>query len=241
MNKVMEALKALAAVDKQLVRLKKMLDAGPLELQKLQEMVDYAKLERTAVEAGVRDCAGEVDRANLEIKTLEGEANDLQRKIGIIKNTKEYQVITDRVGEVKRLIAAHEGRALEIMEKMEALRKELALKQGELTSAEQVLSAKKTELDKEAGDIKVQQQVLAAERKEKIDAVRKLDSDSLATYSNALKRGKGQALADLKGDICQACHRKIQINLVNLLLTGTTPEKSVCPGCGRILFCVEDA
>lgn len=237
MNKVMEALKALAAVDKQLVRLKRMLDAGPLELKKLQDVVDYAKQQRAAVEAGVRDCAGEVDRANLEIKTLEGEANDLQRKIGIVKNTKEYQVITDRIGEVKRLIAAHEGKALEVMEKMEVLRKELGARQEEMAAADAALAAKKAELEKEAEGIKSQQVVLAAERKDKIEAVRKLDPDSLAIYSNALKRGKGQALAELKGEICQSCHRKIQLNLVNLLLNGTTPDKSVCPGCGRILFC----
>lgn len=239
MNNVIEALKALAGVDKQLVRLKKILDAGPVELLKLQELVDYAKSERTAVEAAVRDCSGEIDRANLEIKTLEGEANDLQRKIGIVKNTKEYQVITDRVGEVKRLIAAHEGKALEVMDKMELLKKDLGEKQAAVAEADAALSAKRAENEKEATEIKAQQVDLAAQRKEKIGAVRQLDPDSLKVYSDSLKRGKGQALAELKGEICQACHRKLQLNLVNQILTGLAPDKSVCPGCGRILYCSE--
>lgn len=240
MNNVMDALKELAAVDKQLVRFKRLLDAAPAETKQLQDMLGYAKAERLAIEAGVRDCAGEVDRANLEIKTLEGEANDLQRKIGIVKNTKEYQIITDRIGEVKRLVAAYEGKALEAMDKLELLKVDLAQKQQAVAEAEAMLAKKQAEQAAEAVDIKAQQQALAAERKEKIAVIRELNPDALTVYSNALKRGKGQGLAELKGEICQSCHRKVQLNLVNLLWNGTTPEKSICPGCGRILYCVHE-
>lgn len=236
MHRTIAELKKLGAIDEKLVRLKKLLDLGPQELLRLQESVQAVRSERAGVDARICECATEIDRLALEVKTYEQELADLERKIGIVKNTKEYQIITGRSDEIKRLVAATEGRELDLMGVLEGLRGELAEINERTDNEEKLLEEQRLRFESEAAEIKQTQQELAKKRSEQIARVREIAPDMLAVYSNALKRGKGKALAEVKGGACQGCFRKLQPNMINIIEGADSPEKCLCSGCGKILY-----
>lgn len=236
MQKTIDALKELAGVDTQLVRLKKVLDLGPQELAGKEKEVEDIRGERDAVNGRIRACAAEIDRLALEVKTAEQELIDLERKMGIVKNTKEYQIVSGRTDELKKIVAQTEGRELELMAQLEGLRAELGEVNGRIAAGEAELAQIKARVEREAVEIKQQQQALAAQRSVQIAKVREVAPEALAVYGNSLKRGKGLALAEVKAGICQSCFRRLQPNVINIVAAGQYPERCICGGCGKILY-----
>ena len=236
MNKVIDALKELAGVDTQLVRLKKVFDLGPQELAGKEKEVEGIRGEREAINGRIRTCAAEIDRLALEVKTAEQELVDLERKMGIVKNTKEYQIVTGRTDELKKIFGLTEGRELELMAQLEGLRAELSEVNARIAAGEAELARLRAQVDLDAVEIKQQQQALAAQRSVQIAKVREVAPEALAVYGNALKRGKGLALAEVKAGICQSCFRRLQPNVINIVAAGQYPERCICGGCGKILY-----
>ncbi len=236
MAKILDELKKLGVIDTTLVRLKKVLDSAPGELTGQKEMVEQAKGAKEEVEKAVRECATEVDRINLDVKAAENEIVDLERKISIVKNNKEYQIVTERIGELKKVIGESEERGLALMEKLDSLRSDLEQKNNDLEAQKQALVDKEKSVEEDAQEIRGRQQELAAKRREQIAVLQELDAEVLPVYSTAMKKGRGQGLAELKGGACQGCFQKMQPNIISNVLSGAAIDKIRCPGCGRILY-----
>ncbi len=67
--------------------------------------------------------------------------------------------------------------------------------------------------------------------------VQRMDSSAYQAYDFALKRTKGDPLAEMSPDgICQSCFIRQNSNVVNLVHIGKDVKSCKCHGCGRILF-----
>lgn len=235
MTTVREELEKLGAIDRQLVRLKKILDAMPLDIARRQEFVEVARATRDEMQGLIRGCAMEVDRLNLDVQASEHELRDLDKKIGIIKNTKEYQIVTGRIAELKQQVSVKETRELEIMQTLEEHRAELNKRTAALEAEEKNVAGLRDTFEQETADIRKQQAALAEQRKQQIERVRQVAPEALPVYSQALKKGKGEGLADVKAGVCQGCYRRLQPNVLNMVMQGGPVERCICAGCGRIL------
>lgn len=239
MSTVRDELLALYAIDQKLLTIKKRLDAGPAELKRLRQNVDIAKSAKSDVEVRVREAATGVDRLNLEVKTAEAEIAEQQEKLHIIKNTKEYKIVTERIKNLKQQIGDAEERELELMEQLESLRTTLKEKQDALAAAESACDAEQTAMDERARTVKDEQRALVVERTAQIARVDAAAPEAMPLYAQALRRGKGKALAILRTGACQACFRQQSPNVTNMVLLDSHLAKCICPGCGRILIADE--
>ena len=233
---VFEKLRELAEIDAQLVGLKRKVEAGPKELAMQQQHCDAVKAARTEVQEACMRCASEIDNLGLEVKSLESEVKDLDQKIGIVKNSKEYKIITERIKDVKKSISDNEKREVELMEELEGLKKVLEEKNAQLEEEEGKLNTLENSNDVDAKSIRQKQMTLVVERKSKVSDIKSLDLDAIDIYNTALARGKGYAVAELKDSACQKCFRKVSQSKENLVIAHRSLDKVICPGCGRLLF-----
>ncbi len=235
MSQVMDTLLALSRVDEQLVKLKRILDAGPEELRLKQEAIDAAIKARSDAEGAIRASATRVDQCNLDIRSAEVEAEDQAEKLKIVKNNKEFKIITKRIKDLKQLIADKESTAIRMMDETDSLRADLEAKNVAVAAAEAALIDVQKRLEGENGSIHDQQLALVAQRKECIKKIEAVDPDAMGVYRSALSRGKGQAISEMVGGVCQTCYMKQSPNIENTVLIGKDIQNARCIGCGRIL------
>ena len=238
---VFEKLKELAEIDAQLVGLKRKVEAGPKEMAMQQQHCDAVKSARTEVQEACMRCASEIDNLGLDVKSLESEVRDLDQKIGIVKNSKEYKIITERIKDVKKSISDNEQREVELMEELEGLKKVLEEKNAQLEEEESKLNILTKSNDTDAKTIRKEQVTLVTKRKNKVNEINGLDLDAINVYNTALARGKGYAVAELKDSACQRCFRKVSVSKENLVIAHKSLDKVICPGCGRLLFIETEA
>lgn len=240
MNDVIRAILALAEMDRELLRLSKRLKAGPEELRRQQEKQEAARAKRMEAEKAIQEKLMAVDRCALDLRTLEGELNDLQEKLLIIKNNKEYRILTDRIKHLKQAISEKESEELEAMEEVDRLRENLKEKTAALAAEEQALAKLEEELKKEAESIRAQAAELKQRREEQRALLARLDERAVEIYEDALRRGKGEAIARMVDGICQSCFRRQSPNVENIVLVGRDLKQCRCASCGKILFVMHD-
>ena len=238
---ILGKLRELAEIDGQLVALKRKIDAGPKELEMQQQHCDAVKAARSEIQEACMRCATEIDTLGLEVKSLENEAKDLDQKIGIIKNSKEYKIITERIKDVKKNIGDYESKEIALMEELEGLKKVLEEKNAQLEEEELKLESVEKANKSDAKSIKAEQLKLVQERKTKIADIQAADREAIDIYNKALARGKGYAVAELKNSACQKCFRKVSPSLENIVIAHRSLDKVICPGCGRLLFVLAEA
>ncbi len=240
MDPVMTELFALYAIDSELVALKQRHDAGPEKIKAREAAVASARAQRREIEQLIKEKASEVDQCNLDIRSAESEAEDQEQKLHIIKNNKEYKIVTERVKQLKEKVNELESRALEVMEKLDSLRQALKERQAEAAEGEQELETLRRQVEQEDAEIRGCVDDLKVRREEQVHRVEAMNPDVMAVYQQALRRGRGDAMARMQDGVCQTCFRRQTPNVETLVLVGREIKKCVCAGCGRILYAKEE-
>ena len=237
MSELMERMRDLNSVDKRIVR-------GKLRLQEVSREVaaQEKKLEETReaarkIEQSIKDKAFSADRMNMEIRTAEAEAADQERKLKHIKNQREFKIVTDRIKDLKIRVDEHESGVLSNMGDLDALREKLAACYTTIGEEDLKLTTVKQKAQDEVNEIKAKHAALLEERKAAVEAVQAIDGSAYHAYDLALKRTKGDPLAEMTMDgICQSCFRRQNTNIINLVHIGEDVKNCRCQGCGRIMF-----
>ncbi len=236
MNQLKEALLGLYRIDTELVSLKRQMDAGPEEIRMQEEKVAAAREARKQVEAVIKEKAAAVDNSNLDIRAAEAEVEEQEQKLRAIKNNKEYKIVTERIKELKQKVTEQENLALLAMEEMEALRQDLKAKQDEVAAAETRLEEIRREVEAENAQSMNRVRELKGQRNVQVKQMDELDPEIHGLYSQALRRGEGDALAKLQDGVCQKCFRKQSPNIASIVKVGRQLKKCICAGCGRLLY-----
>ncbi len=237
MSELMERMRDLNSVDKRIVR-------GKLRLQEVSREVaaQEKKLEETReaarkIEQSIKDKAFSADRMNMEIRTAEAEAADQERKLKHIKNQREFKIVTDRIKDLKIRVDEHESGVLSNMGDLDTLREKLAACYTTIGEEDLKLTTVKQKAQDEVNEIKAKHAALLEERKAAVEAVQAIDGSAYHAYDLALKRTKGDPLAEMTMDgICQSCFRRQNTNIINLVHIGEDVKNCRCQGCGRIMF-----
>jgi predicted nucleic acid-binding Zn-ribbon protein len=237
MSEIIEELLKLYAIDQELIKLKKRMDAGPQEIQEQENRVAASRDACREAETVIKHRAGDMDRIALDIRTCEAEIDDMDGKLSIIKNNKEYKIITSRIKDLKQRIVQCEDEQLRLMEELDLKRASLKESQASLSAAEEKLSALKAEVATEAEEIRAKSRDLKESRDRQIESVKTVDELAMEIYLAAFRRGYGDAMAQMRVDgICQTCFRKQSANIENIVLVGRDLKQCRCAGCGRLLY-----
>ncbi len=169
---------------------------------------DYQRFEAEyLVKKAEHDHALEMHRS-LERSVADQEARIARSKNRMteVKTNKEYHAILKEIEDMKRDISAKEDQALEYMENIESLGRELKV-------LEESLHERKQQLDRDLEELRSQSEVVQ-EQLDRLEAMQDkvrdhLPNDLLRRCDAMLRRASNVAVAAVEKGVCQICHMNI--------------------------------
>ncbi len=165
------------------------------------------------------------------VAEMEGRLVRQKGRQGEVKTNKEYQAIIKEMDETKKEIARNEDSALELMESIETLGRELKELEKEVVERRKKFEEEKAVLDEASNQLKVR-----LDRLEKIrNEVRsRLDPDLLKRTDFLLKKQAGIAVSSVENGVCQVCHMNIPPQkFIELQRDDSLMQ---CPHCHRFIY-----
>jgi hypothetical protein len=179
--------------------------------------VEHARKMRRVLEQGISDYEVKIARS--------------KTRMNEVKTNKEYQAILKEIEDIKKEIASKEDEALEYMEKIDLLGKQVKLEEKGLVRHKERIELEKKQLLAESERIK--------ERLDRLDAIaakvrEQVDPALLKRSDHLLQRQAGIAVAACDGGVCQVCH----LNIPPQKYIELMKDESImqCPHCHRFLY-----
>lgn len=179
---------------------------------------ESARLEKTK-----RDKEGEVALA-------EARLTEFQTKLSQIKTNKEYQAALKEIAETKKSDKAIEDEILELMTRIDTLKKE----QQEL---DETLKGASESFEKERGELEAEEKKLRAGmtevEQERQKILSQVEASVLGQYQK-IKKVRKEAVTFVEGGTCRGCNMHIPPQLY--IEIQKSKAVHTCPSCHRILY-----
>lgn len=165
------------------------------------------------------------------IADLESKINRSKTRMSEVKTNKEYQAILKEIEDIKKDIAGKEDGALELMEKIEALGRQVKELEKELVTHRQKLEENKKQLESESAQLK--------ERLDHLEGLQqkvreKLEPELVKRTDFLFKKQAGIAVAAVENGVCQVCH--LNIPPQKFIELQRDDALMQCPHCHRFLY-----
>ena len=169
----------------------------------------------------------------LETKSLTAKITSVEERLysGRISNPKELANLQDEVSYLKRRRGELEDRQIEAMVEVEEHEAEVDSKKASLAQIEADWTQTQKQLTEERSELGER---LAHLKKERVKLESTIGAEDLALYGDLCSRKGGQAVALLKGEVCQTCRMTLPTSQVQQVRSGDS--LSFCSSCQRILY-----
>jgi predicted nucleic acid-binding Zn-ribbon protein len=218
-----------------------------LKIHAIEESLERIPARREEIEIllgekrmALEDKSQEVGRLEKERRDKEGEIalsearlKEFQGKLSQIKTNKEYQAALKEIAETKKGNKATEDQILEIMTKVDALKKEQQEIEESLKAATENFEREKAELD--ADEERLKKEILEVEE-EKKTILAQIEAGVLSQYQR-IKKVRREAVSFVEGGTCQGCNMHIPPQLY--IEIQKSKAVHTCPSCHRILYLPE--
>ena len=201
----------------------------------------HAKLQLSGDQASVdaalqtsRDIEVKIKSVELDIQTRQTSIKRLQDQQFETRKNDEFQAIGHEIQRYQTEIRGHEDKELELMEELEAAKKELKTTQAKLAETEKHVNEDLKQLEVRAVNLAAR---LAETKAERAAVAAPIDPLSLDLYDRLLKSKGGTAVVALTNGICGGCHMKVVHSTIQNLKQAETITQ--CEMCGRILYLLE--
>ncbi len=180
----------------------------------------------------------ELDQVTARRKSLEADNEAIRARLRKAesrlmgaKTQREYRAATAEMEEGKDAVKANDDQLIELMERQEALDKQVAGIAGELAKVSAEVEAQRQALTARAQEVSAQIQLLNQERS---TMTGKVERELLDEYDFIRKARLGMAMAGVQDGTCGACRIDIPPQQFNLLQR--MDKLMFCPSCRRIMF-----
>lgn len=231
MNQVLNDILALQTIDTDVIRIRRLQKAGPMEEERAKSERDKALALSKKQEIIIRDLKMKADSSDCQVKSCEAEMEKLKGKLRTIKNNKEFEIIRDGISNVEKRQSEFETITLECMQSMEDAEKKQVEFKADLAQKEETLARISLEVQEESVGLEKDIESIKAKRNLQKE---KLPVEVLKLYESAIRCGKGIALAKIKNGTCQCCFQKQRPNICVQVTAGAQLVR--CEGCGRFLY-----
>lgn len=238
MGATLDALHRLQSIERQLSTFKQ-------QLANKQRNVEAHTRRVAALDEDIQKQREELRRQQMEADRLEVERRGredgiakLRVSLNSAKTNKEYAAILTRINTDKADNAKLEDKILQLLTRVDELRKVAQELQAQRDQEAQRLAKVQEELSQSRAAIQVQIEQLQARRAE---AAAQVPPSALRIFERVAGRNNGEAMAlidrpDPRHEewICQGCNMTVTLEQVNALRT--RDEVQQCHVCGRILY-----
>jgi hypothetical protein len=213
--------------ERKLVSTPKKIEKMDHDIQAMHEKVDKEKEILEEFEKERRKKEKELELEKEKIKKFES-------KLYEVKTNKEYQALLKEIETAKKANDKEEEEIIEIMVKIEELKKDFESTSKTLKDKEKVAEVEKKKLLNEADSIEKTIKDLTQQRDNLLSVVDKTLRD---TYNRLISRRGGMAVVNVKNGVCLGCFMNIP---PQLFIEVTKNNRLIlCPSCNRIFYFTE--
>lgn len=171
-------------------------------------------------------------------KDLESEKEKLKKfesRLYEVKTNKEYQALLKEIEAAKQSNDKEEEEIIEIMVKIEDLKKDFESTSKLLKEKGHVVEAEKKKLLEE---MTVIDKVIVDLRQQRDNLLSIVDGTLRDTYNMLISKRGGRAVVNVKNGVCLGCFMNIP---PQLFIEATKNKRLIlCPSCNRILYFTEE-
>jgi len=227
----LRALRSLQLIDNQMVEARRFQAQLDQQLRELKQCLDMLRQELLRQEVDLEETHQLKEEHEAALKAQEEAISRSKSRMAGVKKTQEYMAIQRELENARKSASSKEEELLKIIEVEEATRTALHERRARLQqleeavrSFEQSYRGKTAEMGDRVGQLEQQRSTL----------LQLLPKKLLRQYERILEARDGLAMAEVKDEMCLACHMGIPPQLYNELQRGD--QIVSCPSCQRILF-----
>lgn len=233
MTQIVETLRTLHRVHRQLTDLRERHEKGPRQL--LARQANITRLEAEAEETSSKSKTARmaVDQKELQLQAGETKILDLKAKLNTAASNREYQALLEQIAgnEMANSVLADE--ILELFDRVDSFKKKV-------TAAAERLDQAKAELETNRVAVEGEQQLITGDIERLGGKLKEteglLPADVLELYLRTTSSKGHDAMAHVESETCQGCYQHITPNRYNDLFLGRVV---LCQTCGRLLYLPE--
>jgi len=226
----LQLLERLQEIDSQIDRYESDRARVPLEVQEIARNLVVLRREISETEGRLEAVQKDLRKKEADLNTEQEKIKRSERRLLAIKNQKEHNALSREVKLGKKVVGEIEDAMLEFMGQVESLTRQLERKRNDYQEFEKRLLEKKAEAEEVENSANT---ALTSLNSEKLNVSEAIEGQFLKRYV-AVKKARGNAVAELKNGSCTGCNMAIppQLNIRVL----KQEEMVICPNCNRILF-----
>ncbi|HBR10597.1 TPA: hypothetical protein DD712_05055 [Candidatus Acetothermia bacterium] len=202
------------------------------EKERLQQRLnkEKARLEKWHAELAELDRLSR--QKNLEVDTIADQIIKIQQRLNhSIISFKEMEALRIKLDSEKRRVDRLEDEALNLMERIDAMREEAPAKEADFITLKEKIAAQIRAIDAEIAGRKDEIVAQEVEREKLCSMVHK----QLLAHYNRLRNEFDNPVVEIRdGASCQGCNLTIHANIAERARTET--EIIFCENCSRILY-----
>jgi uncharacterized protein len=214
----------IAGLQKQINEIPAKIQSHQAELLRLKQAHDARVTHSQEVAKARRTHEGEVDLLRTKLAKLKDQ-------LMAVKTNKEYTAMLHEIQAAEAHIRSAEDKILELMEEAETLDEELKADKKNLDAQCSEIQGKIGLLEKKNPELEGE---IARQQVKRSGLEAQVEQEMLQLYRKLYDARKGIALAEVKDELCSACHVRIRPQVFAELRQSDSIHS--CDSCSRILF-----
>ncbi len=238
MGATLQALLRLQEIELQLVDIRREIDRKNRQVGTQSGRLQSAEKDVAARKEQLRRQQLQFNELDAEIKARSAHIDKLRQQLNTVRTNKEYAALLSQMNNEKADLSKLETRTLEIMEELEARKRDVSAMEDVQNSESARLQELRAQSGQTSDTLSVRLERLERQRGEAAAAI---DPRVMDQFNRLSQRYDGQALAELTPTdpreteyICGGCFMAKRADILNALRL--RDEIVPCKSCGRILY-----
>lgn len=226
----LELIVRLQSIDLRAAELRREIAALPKEIAAIEKALDGHQRRLNADRAVVSENQKERRQIDGDVQLQQQKISKLRDQMALAKTNEQYRAFQNEIAFAEQQVRQNEDRAIELMEALESLDKNVKAAEASLKAERDEIEVKKKEAQARSAESQRQLSELLQERK---SLAKDVTSSALSGYERIAKRYGGVAVSEAVNGHCTCCQLAIRPQLYQELRRGDRLIK--CENCSRIL------
>jgi uncharacterized protein len=235
-QKVLQSLIDLQAVDTRLLDVRARLATFPKKIAEVDARVTAAKADVEHSKAAQLATVKDRKKYELDVEGWKEKVRKYKDQTSQIKTNEAYKALQHEVQMAEEEIAKAEDRLLEQMVAGEEYDRRIKSSEKALKEVEEVARGERSKIESAKAATEKDLAELDAARAQ---AVAGIPEDLLDHYDRIIKKHHGIALAEVRDEKCTACGMRVRPHVFQEMRRLNSEEMFHCETCTRILYYVE--
>jgi hypothetical protein len=223
-------------IDLQILEHEKKLVTTPKKIEKMDHDIKAMHDKVTKEKEILEELEKDRKRKEKELEMEKEKIKKFESKLYEVKTNKEYQALLKEIETAKQANDKEEEEIIEIMVKVEDLRKDFESTSKLLKEKEKVVESEKKKLLSEMDSL---DKIILDLKQQRDNLLSVVDKTLRETYSMLISRRGGSAVVNVKNGVCLGCFMNIPPQL--FIEVTKNSRLILCPSCNRIFYFTEES